>query len=148
MRVSGPGNNGPGTDRRSQIPDLSRPVLVQGGRAGAAKRQETYALSRLQADRLTKASPDSLMKREERELWPTTAIPLDTAPLIINQPEDDLDNRFITNSAVPGLRQFIFATYSANILVPGEAKLLLGLTLAGEAHQGHAEIKPETRRRY
>ncbi len=71
------------------------------------------------------------------------------APLIIDQPEDDLDNRFITDGVVPGIRkakrqrQFIFSTHNANIPVLGDAELILGLTPAGEANQGSAEIKPE-----
>ncbi len=69
------------------------------------------------------------------------------APLIIDQPEDDLDNRFISEGVVPSMReakrrrQFIFATHNANIPVLGDAELILGLTAAGEAEQGNAEIK-------
>ena len=71
------------------------------------------------------------------------------APLVIDQPEDDLDNRFITESVVPAMRkakrqrQFIFSTHNANILVLGDAELILGLTPSGEAGYGRAEIKPE-----
>ena len=41
------------------------------------------------------------------------------APLIVDQPEDDLDNRFITEGVVPRIReekrrrQFIFSTHNA-----------------------------------
>jgi DNA repair ATPase RecN len=68
------------------------------------------------------------------------------APLIVDQPEDDLDNRFITDGVVPKMReekqrrQFIFATHNANIPVLGDAELILGLRASGEAGQGHAEI--------
>lgn len=68
------------------------------------------------------------------------------APLIVDQPEDDLDNRFITESVVPkmreekGRRQFLFATHNANIPVLGDAELIAALSAAGEASQGHAEI--------
>lgn len=61
------------------------------------------------------------------------------APLIVDQPEDDLDNRFISESVVPkirdakGVRQFIFATHNANIPVLGDAELIAGLTAIGEA---------------
>ena len=71
------------------------------------------------------------------------------APLVIDQPEDDLDNRFITESVVPAMRkakrqrQFIFSTHNANIPVLGDAELILGLTPSGEAGYGRAEIKPE-----
>ena len=46
------------------------------------------------------------------------------APLVVDQPEDDLDNRFITEGVVPRMReekqrrQFIFSTHNANIPVP------------------------------
>lgn len=68
------------------------------------------------------------------------------APLVVDQPEDDLDNRFITDGVVPKMReekrkrQFIFATHNANIPVLGDAELILGLSASGEAGQGKAEI--------
>lgn len=71
------------------------------------------------------------------------------APLIVDQPEDDLDNRFITEGVVPRMRdekqrrQFIFSTHNANIPVLGDAELIVGLTASGEAEQGHARIAPE-----
>ena len=71
------------------------------------------------------------------------------APLVVDQPEDDLDNRFITESVVPRMRtekqrrQFVFSTHNANIPVLGDAELILGLTPAGDADAGHAEIKQE-----
>jgi hypothetical protein len=71
------------------------------------------------------------------------------APLIVDQPEDDLDNRFITDGVVPRMReekqrrQFIFSTHNANIPVLGDAELIVGLSAAGEAEGGHALIAPE-----
>jgi hypothetical protein len=71
------------------------------------------------------------------------------APLLVDQPEDDLDNRFITDGVVPKMReekrrrQFIFATHNANIPVLGDAELILGLSPAGEAELGRAKINPE-----
>ena len=71
------------------------------------------------------------------------------APLIVDQPEDDLDNRFITESVVPRMRkekrrrQFIFSTHNANIPVLGDAELILGLDASGEAEGGKAVIAPE-----
>ncbi len=70
------------------------------------------------------------------------------APLIIDQPEDDLDNRFITEGVVPRMReqkrrrQFVFATHNANIPVLGDAELIAGLEASGEAAQGSALIRP------
>ena len=71
------------------------------------------------------------------------------APLIVDQPEDDLDNRFITEGVVPRMRdekqrrQFVFSTHNANIPVLGDAELIVGLTRIGEAEHGHARIAPE-----
>jgi len=60
------------------------------------------------------------------------------APLIVDQPEDDLDNRFIMEGVVPRIReekqrrQFIFATHNANIPVLGDAELIAVLEARGE----------------
>lgn len=68
------------------------------------------------------------------------------APLVVDQPEDDLDNRFITDSVVPKMReekrrrQFIFSTHNANIPVLGDAELILGLIPSTDAGHEHAEI--------
>ena len=72
-----------------------------------------------------------------------------SAPLVVDQPEDDLDNRFISDGIVPKMReekrrrQFIFATHNANIPVLGDAELIIGLTAYGEAGQGKAELSQE-----
>jgi hypothetical protein len=71
------------------------------------------------------------------------------APLIVDQPEDDLDNRFITEGVVPRMReeklrrQFIFSTHNANIPVLGDAELIVGLSASGEAERGRAAIDPK-----
>ena len=71
------------------------------------------------------------------------------APLVVDQPEDDLDNRFITEGVVPIMRQekrrrqFVLSTHNANIPVLGDAELILGLAASGEAKEGHAKIAPE-----
>ena len=71
------------------------------------------------------------------------------SPLVVDQPEDDLDNRFITEGIVPKMReekrrrQFIFATHNANIPVLGDAELIMGLEASGEAGQGRAQIPTE-----
>lgn len=54
-----------------------------------------------------------------------------SAPLLIDQPEDDLDNQFIFDQIVTTLRhekeqrQFLIATHNANIPVSGDAELIL-----------------------
>ncbi len=51
-------------------------------------------------------------------------------PLIVDQPEDDLDNSFVYSDVVKRLRrekeyrQFIIATHNANIPVLGDAELI------------------------
>ncbi|MEJ7517623.1 hypothetical protein WL766_14235, partial [Staphylococcus pasteuri] len=61
-------------------------------------------------------------------------------PLLVDQPEDNLDNSFITNNLVENTRklkinrQFIFATHNANIPVFGDAELIV--TMENENGQG------------
>lgn len=70
-------------------------------------------------------------------------------PLVVDQPEDDLDNRFITEGIVPKMReekrrrQFVFATHNANIPVLGDAELIIGLHAIGEAGIGQAKMPNE-----
>jgi len=68
------------------------------------------------------------------------------APLVVDQPEDDLDNRFITDGVVPTMkdekrkRQFVFSTHNANIPVLGDAELIIVLStgIQNEAVQGRS----------
>jgi AAA domain, putative AbiEii toxin, Type IV TA system len=61
-----------------------------------------------------------------------------TEPLVIDQPEDDLDNRYIYDEVVRVLsrvcegRQVIVATHNANIPVLGDAELVLALDAGAE----------------
>ena len=60
------------------------------------------------------------------------------APLVIDQPEDDLDNAFIFSSVVATLRsvkerrQIILVTHNANIAVLGDSELLLPMKRDGD----------------
>lgn len=73
-----------------------------------------------------------------------------TSPLIVDQPEDDLDNRFVTTGVVPRIRtskkqrQFVFATHNANIPVLGDAELIAVLSANGEAGMGQCQLDPRT----
>ena len=64
-------------------------------------------------------------------------------PLIIDQPEDNLDNAFIAERIVQDLRksktkrQFLFATHNANIPVFGDAELIA--VLGSEKDKGFVE---------
>ena len=66
-------------------------------------------------------------------------------PLIIDQPEDDLDNRFIYKDIVTllrkqkGRRQIIFATHNPNIPVLAHAELIVALE--AEHEQAHLSIQ-------
>lgn len=57
----------------------------------------------------------------------------DPSPLVIDQPEDELDNRFLFDTVLPALkrlkgrRQIIVATHSANIVVNGDADQVIQL---------------------
>jgi DNA repair exonuclease SbcCD ATPase subunit len=59
-------------------------------------------------------------------------------PLIIDQPEDDLDNAFIFRSVVSTLRrikerrQIIMVTHNANIAVLGDSELILPMRRSGD----------------
>jgi ABC-type cobalamin/Fe3+-siderophores transport system ATPase subunit len=70
-------------------------------------------------------------------------------PLVVDQPEDDLDNRFITDSVVPLIkrekrrRQFLFSTHNANLPVLGDAELIIGLASAGDDAQGQTRISSQ-----
>jgi ABC-type Na+ transport system ATPase subunit NatA len=72
------------------------------------------------------------------------------APLVVDQPEDDLDNRFIVEDVVPALRrskrrrQFIVTTHNANEPVLADADLVAGLTAEGDAsNRGTSQFRPE-----
>ena len=57
----------------------------------------------------------------------------DSRPLVIDQPEDELDNRFLFETVLPALkslkgrRQIIVATHNANIVVNGDADQVIQL---------------------
>ena len=162
--------------------ELSLTQFVETCRSGADALRRTYGITPGQAERLAGGEAEVLMRIEELDLAPTTAIRLNTvsageppawqlleelstgqkatavllllllesgAPLIVDQPEDDLDNRFITEGIVPRMReekqrrQFIFSTHNANIPVLGDAELIVGLSAAGEADRGQARVVPE-----
>ncbi|MCY4212844.1 MAG: AAA family ATPase [Gammaproteobacteria bacterium] len=66
----------------------------------------------------------------------------DDRPLVIDQPEDELDNRFLFNTVLPvlkklkGKRQVIVATHNANVVVNGDADLVIQL----EATSKHGKV--------
>ena len=66
----------------------------------------------------------------------------DRRPLVIDQPEDELDNRFLFDTVLPALkrlkgrRQIIVATHNANIVVNGDADQVIQL----EATSNHGRV--------
>ena len=64
----------------------------------------------------------------------------DDRPLVIDQPEDELDNRFLFDTVLPALkklsgrRQVIVATHNADIVVNGDADMVIQLDAS--AHHG------------
>lgn len=73
------------------------------------------------------------------------------APLIIDQPEDDLDNRFIAEGIVPRMReekrrrQFVFSTHNANLPVLGDAELILAFQACSDDDTGHTRLPDDCR---
>ncbi|WP_349775266.1 TrlF family AAA-like ATPase [Curtobacterium sp. MCJR17_020] len=68
-------------------------------------------------------------------------------PLLIDQPEDDLDNRFINADIVPQLRektgrQIIFSSHNANIPVLGDADQLVVLQAEDNGSEVIGKIAP------
>ena len=166
----------------TQSTDFSLPLFAAACRDSREALSKKFNIPPSQSERITQAKPDVIMKIEELDLPPTTAIKLNVAaedqppmwqaledlstgqkatavllllllesdaPLVVDQPEDDLDNRFISDGIVPKMReekrrrQFIFATHNANIPVLGDAELIVGLTAFGEAGQGKAKLPRE-----
>jgi energy-coupling factor transporter ATP-binding protein EcfA2 len=68
-------------------------------------------------------------------------------PLVVDQPEDDLDNKFIFETIVPAMRQekrhrqFLFATHDPNIPVLGDAELIAELSTESVGADGRTSIK-------
>ena len=68
----------------------------------------------------------------------------DNRPLVIDQPEDELDNRFVYEDVLPALRrlkgrrQIIIATHSANFVVNGDADQVI--LLEADDDHGHVEL--------
>lgn len=64
----------------------------------------------------------------------------DSRPLVIDQPEDELDNRFLWDTVLPALkklrgrRQVIVATHNANIVVNADPDMVI--QLEATAHRG------------
>lgn len=141
-------------ETKFRIPSTQAQNLAQGGRSLAMEVEE-LELPPTTAIELNVGSSESDLVWQTLDDLSTgqkaTAVLLlllleSEAPLVVDQPEDDLDNRFITDGIVPKMRdekrrrQFVFATHNANIPVLGDAELIAALSAMGEAGRGHADI--------
>ena len=76
-------------------------------------------------------SIDSLSMGERAIVLLKILLALDDKPLLIDQPEEHLDNRFIFNELVPAFRsakkrrQIIIATHNANLVVNTDAEQII-----------------------
>ncbi|PZS17622.1 MAG: hypothetical protein DLM57_08130 [Pseudonocardiales bacterium] len=83
-------------------------------------------------------SMDELSKGQRATALLLLLLGASTAPLVIDQPEDDLDNRFVYDGVVAnlrklkGVRQVIASTHNANVPVLGDAELIIALEGDGQ----------------
>lgn len=83
-------------------------------------------------------SLDDLSKGQRATALLLLLLGASSAPLIIDQPEDDLDNRFVYEGIVQrlrelkGTRQIIASTHNANVPVLGDAELIIALEGDGQ----------------
>jgi hypothetical protein len=135
---------GIGLDRSRRILETFRQVIDP-------LQLETLVLEDLIAIELNVGSPDRPLYKDASGLSRgqkcTALLPLLLArrrtPLIIDQPEDNLDNHFIFRSVVSAIqrlkthRQMIFITHNANIPVLAEADLVV--VLGSDGAKGYVE---------
>jgi hypothetical protein len=83
---------------------------------------------------------DDLSKGQRATALLLLLLSVSTTPLIIDQPEDDLDNRFVYHGIVQhlrelkGTRQVLVSTHNANVPVLGDAELVV--VLESDGHLG------------
>lgn len=144
-----------GQSERDVRPDV--PILEAAIDPGGLER----CCSKLSAERLTEAVRTQLsprvrviQRRGDREVefrrasqgekaatLLTILMNQDGGPLIIDQPEEDLDNRIINDIVgatreAKDRRQLIFATHNANLVVNGDAELVVDLNAGAIAAEG------------
>jgi ABC-type cobalamin/Fe3+-siderophores transport system ATPase subunit len=82
-------------------------------------------------------SMDQLSKGQRATALLLLLLAASNAPLIIDQPEDDLDNNFVYRGVVTklrelkGKRQIIASTHNANVPILGDAELIIALESDG-----------------
>ncbi len=146
-------------------PPAAAERIVQAGPAFAMRVEEIElaATTKIELNTAAEGDPENWQTLEGLSTGQkATAVLLllleSEAPLVVDQPEDDLDNRFITDGVVPTMkdekrkRQFVFSTHNANIPVLGDAELIIGLstgslnsTVQGRVnrdHMGSIDLQP------
>lgn len=139
---------------------VSADQLADLCRGDASALERSLGTSPSQAEKLCQAGPPLSEELEQLDLQPVTEVELKVGnewrsqdrlskgqqataflllllvgaegagPLLVDQPEEDLDNRFITESIVPAMRrekrrrQFVFTSHNPNIPVLGDAELI------------------------
>lgn len=84
---------------------------------------------------------DDLSKGQKATALLLLLLGASVVPLVIDQPEDDLDNRFVYDGVVAnlrrlkGVRQVVASTHNANVPVLGDAELIVTLEGAGTRGQ-------------
>jgi hypothetical protein len=90
------------------------------------------------SDRREYRSLEDLSKGQRATALLLLLLGASTVPLVIDQPEDDLDNRFVFDGivanlrALKGKRQIIVSTHNANVPVLGDAELIVALEGSGD----------------
>lgn len=143
--------------RKYSMPAAQAERLVQAGESALMQIEEIELLSNVSTELNVAPEGQPIQWQRLEDLskgQKATAVLLlllleSDVPLVVDQPEDDLDNRFITEGIVPKMReekqrrQFVFATHNANIPVLGDAELIIGLHAIGEAGMGQAKMPDE-----
>ena len=138
---------------KALIDDLNLPSSTAASLYRAIPREDYYEIETLDFDSETAiglyiGSPEEAISERSDDLFKETGnlskgqkctailtlVLLESDhPLIIDQPEDDLDNRFVVDDVVKKLRaekekrQFIIATHNANITISADSELILAL---------------------
>lgn len=147
-------------------------------RGGPVELERVLGTSPSQAEKLCQAGPALAEELEQLDLQPVTEVELKVGnewrsqdrlskgqqataflllllvgndgagPLLVDQPEEDLDNRFITDSIVPAMRQekrrrqFLFTSHNPNIPVLGDAELIAEVRVdMVQASPGQEELR-------
>jgi len=101
---------------------------------------DTYVLEMLMDDESYRSLNDLSGGQRVSVLLSLLLETTDDRPLVIDQPEDELDNRFLFDTVLPALkklrgrRQVIVATHNANVVVNGDADMVIQLDAT--AHRG------------